>query len=186
MSQEGPITREEMHTRRIEMQGFRRSDGLFEVEGRVVDTKPYDFNPFSGGYAVPAGNPLHDIMLTLVFDIDMVVRDVRTATVKAPYDICPAAGQAMRALIGLRIGPGWNSEARKRLAASERCTHMAELLAPMATTALQAMSILRADQPELVDAAGRPYKIDSCYAYSARRELVERRWPQYHHHDAGA
>lgn len=29
------VTREELHFRSIEMRGFRRSDGLYEVEGRV-------------------------------------------------------------------------------------------------------------------------------------------------------
>ena len=36
-------TREELHFRRIDMRGYRRSDGLLEVEGRVTDRKPTDF-----------------------------------------------------------------------------------------------------------------------------------------------
>jgi hypothetical protein len=32
----GDITREPIHTRHIDFQGFRRSDGLFEVEGRMT------------------------------------------------------------------------------------------------------------------------------------------------------
>lgn len=31
------ITREELHFRRIDMRGYRRSDDLYEVEGRVTD-----------------------------------------------------------------------------------------------------------------------------------------------------
>ena len=34
------VIREEIHHCRIEMRGFRRSDGLYEVEGRVTDRKP--------------------------------------------------------------------------------------------------------------------------------------------------
>ena len=34
------VTREELHFRRIDMRGWRRSDGLYEVEGRVIDHKP--------------------------------------------------------------------------------------------------------------------------------------------------
>lgn len=171
--------REELHCRRIEMKGFAREDGLFEVEGRIIDTKPYDFMPKSGEVGVPAGDDIHNMSLTLVFDTDMVVQGVRTEYRAAPYEICPAAGLAMQSLIGLRIGPGWNSEARKRLLASERCTHLTELLGPMATTAIQALSALRAGQPEPVNEAGRPLKIGSCYAYAAHREIVARRWPEY-------
>jgi len=42
------VTRNELHFRRIDIRGFRRSDGLFEVEGRVVDRKPHDFEPIFG------------------------------------------------------------------------------------------------------------------------------------------
>ena len=34
---------EELHWRRIDMRAWRRSDELFELEGRVTDRKPYDF-----------------------------------------------------------------------------------------------------------------------------------------------
>jgi hypothetical protein len=71
------------------MRGFRRSDGLFEVEGRVTDRKPHDFEPIYG-QPVPAGAPMHDMGVRLVFDDDMVVRDVQTFTDAAPYEVCPA------------------------------------------------------------------------------------------------
>lgn len=31
--------RTELHFRRIVMRGYRRDDGLYEIDGRVVDTK---------------------------------------------------------------------------------------------------------------------------------------------------
>jgi len=42
---ESGVAREELHFRRIDMRGYRRSDGLYEVEGRVTDVKPRDFAP---------------------------------------------------------------------------------------------------------------------------------------------
>ena len=71
-------TREELHFRRIDMRGYRRSDGLFEVEGRVTDRKPHDFTPFSGGRQVPAGAPVHDMGVRLVYDDKLRVHDVHT------------------------------------------------------------------------------------------------------------
>src|SRR5438552_1620412 len=82
--QDAAITREELHHRRIEMRGYRRSDGLYEVEGRVVDRKPHDFQAV-GGRAVPAQEPIHDMGVRLVFDDEMMVRDVATFTDAAPY-----------------------------------------------------------------------------------------------------
>jgi hypothetical protein len=172
--------REELHFRRIDMRGFRRKDGLFEVEGRVVDRKPTDFTPASGGRTVPAREPVHNLGVRLVFDQAMIVHEVHTFTEAAPYEICPEGGRALQSIKGLRIGPGWGREVRERLDNADSCTHLKELLVPLATTALQSMSALRSREPDALDANGRPKKIDSCYAYSAERELVMRQWPRFY------
>jgi hypothetical protein len=180
MSDDGQGGRQPLHHRRIDMQGYRRDDGLFEVEGRVIDTKPHDYYPPAPSRAVMADAPIHDLALTLVFDADMIVVAVRTDFRAHPYAICPASAPAMQALVGLRIGAGWHAAIRKALPTAERCTHLAELLGPMATTALQSMSALRAGQPDPIGRDGRPAKIDSCYAYGAGRDLVATRWPDFH------
>jgi hypothetical protein len=53
-------------------------------------------------------------------------------------------------------------------------------LIPLATTALQSLSKYRLERSEQLDASGRPVHIDSGYASGAHRELVQRRWPQFH------
>ncbi|MFT3721114.1 DUF2889 domain-containing protein [Pseudorhodoferax sp.] len=174
------MQREELHLRRIELRGFRRGDGLFEVEGRIVDTKPFDFAPPSGARMARAGEPIHDLGVRLVFDADMVVREVHTASDAYPYRDCAQGGLQLQALVGLRIGAGWNSEVRRRLPPAETCTHLRELLIPMATAAMQALGPLRIDQLNATDAQDRPLKLDSCYAYGASREIVLRRWPAFH------
>ena len=173
------VTRDELHFRRIDMRGFRRSDGLFEVEGRVVDRKPHDFEPIFG-QPVPAGVPMHDMGVRLVFDDEMVVHDVQTFTEAAPYEVCPAGGLALQELKGLRMTSGWSREVRSRLAGARSCTHLMELLVPLATVAFQSLSALRRGRPDHLDATGRPTKIDSCYAYAAEGELVRRRWLAFH------
>lgn len=174
------VTREALHLRRITMRGYRRSDGLYEVEGQVTDRKPREFTPLSGSRAVPAHQPIHDMGVRLVFDADMVVRKVQAVTRSAPYPVCPEATTTLQTLVGLRLASGWASAVRSRLGGARSCTHLMELLMPMATTAIQSLGGLRADRPEPLDANGRPLKIDSCYAYGAERELVLQRWPQFH------
>jgi hypothetical protein len=171
--------REELHFRRIDMRGYRRQDGLYEVEGRVVDRKPHDSSAIAGR-AVPAEEPIHDMGVRLVFDERMVVLEVETFTDAAPYTQCPAGGLALQSLKGLRMTAGWNREVRSRLSGARSCTHLMELLAPLATVAFQSLSAPRRGRPEQVDATGRPVKVDSCYAYGAGRELVRRRWPEYY------
>ena len=177
---DAPITREELHHRRIDMRGYLRSDGFYEVEASVVDRKAQPFEPLMGGKHVAAGEPVHDMGVAIVFDARMLVHDVRTFTRSAPYDVCPEGGQALQSLVGLRMTAGWNKEVRDRLGGGKSCTHLMELLGPLATTAFQTTSALRRSQPTPVDARGRPLKIDSCYAYGAQRELVRMHWPQFH------
>lgn len=174
------VVREELHFRRIDMRGFQRCDGLFEVEGRVVDRKPNEFKPAHGDRTVPAHDPIHDMGVRLIFDRTMLVHDVQTFTDAAPYRICPEGGLALKSLIGSRIAAGWGKEVRSRLSGARSCTHLMELLIPLATTAIQSMSTFRVDHPGVLDAEGRPKKIDSCYAYAAERELVLRRWPEFY------
>lgn len=174
------VTREELHFRRIDMRGYRRSDGLFEVEGRVTDRKPHDFTPFSGGRKVAAQEPIHDMGVRLVYDEHLRVHDVDTFTNAAPYAQCPEGGRALKSLVGLRMTSGWTREVRNHLGGARSCTHLMELLIPMATTAFQSLSALGFTRIERLDATGRPTKIDSCYAYGAQREIVRRRWPEYY------
>ncbi|MCC2675944.1 MAG: hypothetical protein K0R58_2891 [Ramlibacter sp.] len=174
------VTREELHHRRIDMRGYQRSDGLFEVEGRVLDTKPFDFVPWSGSRFVPANAAVHDMGVRIVYDAQMTVREIATFTDAAPYAMCPEGGRALQSLVGLRMTSGWNREVRNRLSGARSCTHLMELLTPLATAAFQSLSHLGKSRPQRYDATGRPLKIDSCYAYGAEREVVLRHWPEYH------
>lgn len=176
----GEVTREELHLRRIEFRGFRRSDGLFEVQADLTDRKPDDFTPPSGTRMIPANAPIHDHGLRVVFDADMVIRAVESSIRSYPYRECPQGGGTLEALVGLRIGAGWSSEVRRRLPAADTCTHLREMLIPLATAAFQSMHAVRMQQLEETDAQGRPRKIDSCYAYGASRELVQQLWPAFH------
>jgi Protein of unknown function (DUF2889) len=171
------VERKELHFRRVDMRGYCRSDGLFEVEGRVTDRKPYSFTPGGCDYTVAAHEPIHDMGVRLIFDQSMVVHEIQTFTNAAPYNVCPEGGLALQSLKGLRIGSGWGAEVRKRLGGPVSCTHLMELLIPLATTAIQAMSVVNGNTPK---SSGKPWQIDSCYAYASHSEQVLKRWPEYH------
>jgi hypothetical protein len=175
-----PLTREELHFRRIDMRGWRRSDGLFEVEGRVTDRKPHEFQVPNGTKVVPANAPLHDMGVKLVFDDNMLVHDVFAFTDAAPYTDCLAAGPTLQTLKGMRIAAGWGAEVTRRLAGANSCTHLMQLLIPMGTTAFQSLTTVRMDRPEPVNAEGKPVKINSCFAYAADRSLVMHKWPAFY------
>lgn len=180
VADDSDITRKELHWRRIDFHGFLRSDGLLEVEAQLTDRKTHDFAPPSGVRTVSAGEFIHDHGLKVVFDNDMVIRKVDTAIRSYPYRECTGGGDILQALVGLRIGPGWSTELRKRLPASEACTHLREMMIPLASAAYQTFFSVQDDQASPVDMGEKPKKIDSCYAYNAKRELVRMHWPEHH------
>lgn len=175
-----PEPRDELHLRRIEARGYRRRDGLFDVEARIVDTKAHALKLESSQREVPAGEHLHEMTVRITFDADCVVREALAVTDAAPHAICPEAAASLAQLKGVTIGAGWNRAIRDKLGGSRGCQHINELLAQMATVAVQTLAPVRKAQPPRLDAAGRPLKIDSCYAYGSTRPLVRMRWPEYY------
>jgi hypothetical protein len=179
------LTREELHFRRIDLRGFKRGDGLYEVEANLVDRKPFDFQPPSREQPIRAGEPIHDHVVRVTFGDDMVIREVQAFMRTWPYPECPQGANILSAMVGVRIGPGWNGEIRKRLPPAETCTHLKDMLAALASAAFQTMYSLGARDRDQIGPDGRPRKVDSCYAYGASRELVLKHWPEFHRPKSG-
>lgn len=171
--------RRKLHARHIEMIGYVRDDGLYEVEGRLLDRKTYTFQADVPASAVAPGEPIHHMWVKLVYDEDMRIHDVSAGTDSAPYADCFGAAQALSGLRGLVMSTGWSQEIRARLGGAKGCTHITQLLQPMATTAFQTLSKARLGRPTQRDANGRPEKIDSCWAYGSDRAVVALRWPEH-------
>jgi hypothetical protein len=176
-----PAPRDKIHDRQIQLAVFKREDGLYDVEGRVLDTKPHAFRRLMQTQDTPAGTPLHDISVRLVIDEDLVVHDLVASSDSTPYPVCREAAATLAPLKGVRIGAGWNRRVREVLGGAASCTHIAELMGPLATAAIQGLTPRRRQtRPEPVDATGRPTKIDSCYAYASHQPVVKFLWPGFH------
>lgn len=138
-----------MHTRRVTCQGFRRTDGLWDIEGRVVDTKAYVFENHDRG-RIEIGDPLHDMSMRLTIDDKFVISDIEVTIDKSPYRMCPQITPNFQRLVGLNVGPGFLRKARRLLGGTQGCTHLVELLGPMATTAFQTIGpVLNRKNPGL-------------------------------------
>ncbi len=175
------VEREELHHRQVDLRFYKRSDGLYEVEGRVIDTKTHPFRRQLAAQDAPPGTHLHDIVVRMVIDEDMLVHDVQATMQATPFTVCGGASETLRPLRGLSIGTGWNKRVRELLGGSASCTHVMELLGPMATTAFQGLAPQR--QARMSAPGGekeRSGKVNSCYAYSDQREVVATLWPHLH------
>ncbi len=176
-----PAARETIHTRAIECTSYKREDGMWDVEGHLTDVVSFDFpNAFRG--IIPAGTPVHDMWLRLTVDADIVVQDVEAAIDSAPYEICPAITPAFAGLKGIRIGPGWNRKARERVGGVHGCTHLVDLLRPVATVAYKTVRRAR-NTSNVVSKAGTDdssSQINSCHALASDSYVVRDRWPDHY------
>lgn len=137
-----------LHTRRVVCQGYRRPDGLWDIEGHITDSKAYDFTTEERG-AVSAGTPVHDMWIRLTLTDDLEVRAIEAVTDFSPFpEICPGIVMAYQQVVGLRIGPGWTRALKERLGGIHGCTHLTELLGPLATTAFQTIVPILAQEEQ--------------------------------------
>lgn len=186
-----PIGRQHLHTRRVVCQGFFRDDGLWDIEGRITDEKTYEHaNEWRG--PLKPGDFVHDMSIRLTIDHTFTIVDAEAVTDKSPYSMCGDIAPAFRKLVGLRIGGGFHRAVRERLGGVHGCTHIVELLGPVATTAFQTVSSKKARDlnrehrkktgtlpPKDPNAAPKPrrkpYMLDTCHTWASDSE-VTRRW----------
>ena len=136
---EDRVSRVLLHRRQVNCEGYLRSDGDFEIEGRIVDRKTSDASLIDGR-RLAAGEPWHEMALRVRVDRDFVIHAIEVDPVHMPTQHCPEVTAAYGQLVGLKIGRGFGTRVRSLLGGSRGCTHMTELLAPIAATAYQTIS----------------------------------------------
>lgn len=123
-----PQDRELLHLRDIALRGYRRADGLFDIEAHLTDTKTYGFPSEDRGFVGP-GEPLHGMWMRMTLDEDLTIVACEAATDFGPYAICPGAAPNFARLAGLSVRRGFLRAAAERVGGVEGCTHLRELLA---------------------------------------------------------
>lgn len=167
-----------LHNRQLDLRFYKRKDGLYEVVGHLTDTKTYPFRLQLAPEDLPAGKPVHDMELRLVLDDDLTVHDVKAIMNATPFGVCLEAQSTLAPLKGLQIAAGWNKKVRELLGGAASCTHLMELLGPMATTAMQGLAPKRIEEIERPENEHlRQAKVNSCYAYGESRPVIARLWP---------
>lgn len=170
-----PAPRKHIHSRDIIMQGYSRDDGMWDIEAHLTDTKTYGFPNRERGN-IEAGEPIHDMWLRVTLDDGMLIHDVEATTDYSPFEICGEITPDFKKLIGLTIGPGWTREARQRVGGIHGCTHLFELLGPIATVAYQT----RVRKTNQVDSGKKPGHLDSCHALSTDGPVVRDNYPEFY------
>ena len=166
-----PVAREPLHRRSIELVGYSRTDGLYDVEAHLVDTKTYAFS-----------------------NKDMLIVAFEANTEFGPYTMCPQAAPNFSRLAGLRVGRGFIKAANERIGGVHGCTHLRELLAQMGTVAFQTLYAMRVKRNQAPNAETtseasetqpaaprkRPAMLGTCMAYAPDSPVVKRTWPEFY------
>ena len=170
--------RQSIHTRANHCQGYRREDGLWDVEGSLVDTRDQAMHTFGRGRIEP-GEHLHEMWLRLTVDNHLTVVAIEASTEHAPYPACPNFPDYFGKLVGERIEPGWTAKVRLLLGGRRGCTHLVELLGPLATTAVQTVYAWRGEVREHLDDDVSPPTefLNSCHALAKNSEAALHLWP---------
>ncbi|MEH6650676.1 MAG: DUF2889 domain-containing protein [Motiliproteus sp.] len=165
-----------LHTRQISCQGFELGQGRWQVIGRMADVKSFAMhNPDRGGQ-ISIGEPLHDISLTLTLDRTLLIEAVDAEISAAPFNSCYSISQAFQRLVGLRLLPGFSREAKELLGGVKGCTHLLELLGPIATTAYQTLwqseEGYNSNDPQVTE-----FLLNSCHSLRDDGEVVRQMAP---------
>jgi len=173
--------RRHVHTRSIKVDAYARSDGLWDLEAVLTDVKARDFVLATG--LRPAGEPVHDMLLTVTIDTQLNVVAAQANSRSVPYpDHCGAIAPDYSKLVGLNLLQNFRKLAIERLGGTRGCTHLTELAAVLPTAAIQAFAgeVFKSHEtPNHADEI-RPSQLDRCHALRIDGPAVARFYPRWY------
>lgn len=166
--------REKIHTRHIVIDGYKRADGLWDIEGHLTDIRGRDI-PLRTGVRL-AGTPLHEMLVRITVDDTLKILSATAETKASPYPgTCENITPEYAKLEGLRIEAGFRREVGKLFGGLRGCTHITELLGSIGTAAIQTVG------PETEkNSDEKPRKLDGCHALDTTGPVVAYYYPEWH------
>ncbi len=177
-----PTQRTPLHTRTLTFRGYARADGLWDMEGELLDIKHYDHLHGSGTRA--AGEPVHHILVRVTVDAQLCIHDIQTAMDRTPFDECGVADQHVRRMVGQTMGAGWRKAIDTAMGGLHGCTHLRELLFNLATAAFQTiphdleMKRMARGEP-MHDGQQPPFFMGKCMTWDFNGPVVARLMPRF-------
>lgn len=167
--------RERKHLRSISFEGFKRDDGLWDIEGRLTDVKDQDFDLRSG--VRRRGEPIHDISVRVTIDSAMNVVDIVACADYTPFmGECEKILPDYRKIIGLNLFKGFLKSIKALFGDTRGCAHVSELLMALPTAAFQTF----AGEVKQGEQERKPFHLDRCHALSTDSDVVRRFYPRWY------
>ena len=171
-----PAARERLHLRRVSYEGFRRVDGLFDIEAHITDHKERDYKLAMGTRSKDI--PVHNMWARVTIDRRFDVIDIEAVTDEMPYPgQCNRIGPEYKKLIGSNLLKGFRKSIGDNMGGVKGCTHLSELLGYLPTAAVQTFAGIK-NEAEAVDGK-KPFQLDSCHALATDTETVRVYYPKW-------
>ncbi|MEO8059344.1 MAG: DUF2889 domain-containing protein [Burkholderiales bacterium] len=171
--------RELKHRRSIDVQIYARGNGLWEVDAHISDVRTSETHMVNG--LLPAGQPIHDMLLRLVVDEQCNIVEAGAQTMAMPYPgQCDTYGDIYGRLVGLNLMKGFRQAVKERVGGAQACTHITELALVLPTAVVQAFA------GDVIDTHGagadstQPFQIDRCHALRADSPTVQTYYPRWY------
>ena len=173
---ETEVERELRHTRRVRYEGYKRGDGLWDIEAHLTDIKNHDYDLKTG--VRRAGQPVHSMWIRITIDRRMNIVAATASSDAVPYPggcetIVPAYGK----LVGLNLVQGFRQKAAELLGGVKGCTHLTEMLAGLPTAAIQTFA---GEMREERGDGAKPFQLDQCHALETTTETVRQWYPKWY------
>lgn len=166
--------RQASHQRTITVRSYRRTDGLWDIEGHLTDIWPHALKTVTG--TLPAHQPMHEMWLRLTIDGTATIVAAHAVGDAGPYGpACGAIAPDYAQLVGVQVARGYRDAVRRLFGRTAGCTHLNELASVMGSAALQAMwDDLRGPEDR------KPFSIDGCHALSSSGPQVATYFPRWY------
>jgi hypothetical protein len=169
------VERELTHTRRVRYEGYKRADGLWDIEAHLSDVKNHDYMLKTG--VRRAGQPVHDMWLRVTIDRRMIIVAASASPDAVPYPGgCETIAPAYARLVGLSLIKDFRRNVREALGGVRGCTHLTEMLAGLPTAAIQTFA---GEMNEEQEEGVKPFQLDQCHALETSTETVKKWYPKW-------
>jgi len=175
------LTRTRTHVRQTHYEGFRRSDGLWDIEVTLRDERDYESQGFERG-PIPAGMPVHLIHLRVTVDDALVVQAISGEYAARPFAECQLSLPPLQGLVGASLAQGWRRQVASQLGGEVGCAHIRDLLVQLAAAAYQIVPVWHARMRgvALRRADGKaPLHLGQCVAWALDGQAVAQVYPDF-------
>jgi hypothetical protein len=173
-----PAERALQHTRNVNAYGYKRADGLWDIEAELIDVKSVPYSNLDRG-AVAPGDFLHKMTVRFTIDTDFLIHAIEASIDNAPFTACPDVAAQFARLSGMRLGSDFLEVVEDLFGAHKGCTHLNELVPVVITTAYQTLWATREAGEAAKPDRKKPAVIDGCHALKSDGKVVSLHWPQF-------